>query len=367
MKTIMILGGNGYIGWSIALDLATKTDYTILVVDNYNKLRWMDMVPSQSIFKRTMRERIDEFSQKTGKHNIHRFSIDVCNYESLFNLIDRYKPEVVINCAHQPSASFSLMNQKTANITLTNNEQSCLNTLWSVAHSDYECLIIMVGSMGIYSLIDSPFIPEEKVDLYFGNNKIKKTWLPTLAADFYHQTKANNFSLTELACRMGNLKVVTVQQSTVVGLEISDIVNEFELYPQLNYDSYFGTVLNRFVVKSVTKQHMTVYGDGKNQTGISTLKDCCNVFYQIIENMEIIPGEHKVINSLTERYTINELADIICNMTGNSMIHVPSPRPRFNVEYKAKVVESSIKTITNFENYIDNFIKTMYNLKGLLK
>jgi UDP-sulfoquinovose synthase len=109
-KTIMILGGDGYLGWSLGLYRAFNTDDKVILVDSYLKRDLQKSLGIKELFEfPLLPERIRSYN-KTGRSNLSSLSVNVANYESIKSVIDRYKPDVIVNAAHQPSAPYSMMN-----------------------------------------------------------------------------------------------------------------------------------------------------------------------------------------------------------------------------------------------------------------
>ena len=75
-------------------------------------------------------------------------------------------------------------------------------------------------------------------------------------------------------------KIIELMQSTIFGCRI-DNDNE-ELITRFDYDEYFGTVINRFIVQLLLKRKLTVYGAGNQRTGIMSLKQAVNEINSIV-------------------------------------------------------------------------------------
>jgi len=343
-KTVMILGGDGYLGWSLGLYRAFHSEDKVILVDSYLKRDLQKSLCIKELYEFPfLPDRIRSYSSKTGKHNLSSLSVDAANYAAIELVISRYKPDVIVNAAHQPSAPFSMLNPQNAALTLTNNEKTCLNVLWAVRDHCPESVVIHLGSAGVFQSVDSGFIPETKKILHFYHHgmlyAVKDSWLPMQALDFYHQSKVHTFGLTEMASEIWKLKTVTVQQSIIFGQCVNDELNDPNLCSRFNYDHIFGTVLNRFACQVVKGLPLTVYGDGTSQTNIICLRDALENLNNLIE-LDIVPGSHKVVNNFSVITTINEIAQKVIEIYGKGDIeYIENPR-----------VEKNCLQIKMFEN-----------------
>jgi UDP-sulfoquinovose synthase len=244
--------------------------------------------------------------------------------------INRYKPDVIVNAAHQPSAPYSMMSPEAAALTITNNEKTCMNVLWAVRDHCPESLVISIGSAGVYQSVDSSFIPESRKTMYFFHNEnlhaISDSWLPMQASDFYHQSKVHTFGLTEMCSEIWGLKAITIQQSIIFGQCVGGELNDPRLYSRFNYDHVFGTVLNRFACQAVKGIPLTVYGDGSSQTNVISLCDVLRRLSDLIE-LDVAPGSHKVVNHFTKTMNIQGIAEKVLEVYGKGEIeYIENPR-----------------------------------------
>jgi UDP-sulfoquinovose synthase len=107
--------------------------------------------------------------------------------------------------------------------------------------------------------------------------------------------------------RVWNLRVTDLMQGPVYGLETYETDGDESLYPFLNYDEIFGTVVNRFIVQAIHGFPLTVYGAGGQTRGYLNLKDTLNCIQLSIEN-PAGKGELRVFNQFVETFSVNDLA-----------------------------------------------------------
>lgn len=331
-NTILLLGGDGYLGWSIALALANRTDDQIVIVDNLSKRKWEAQVNVQSLVQlKPTEERVACYKALYRRNNLAFENRDLTCYDQVAALISKYNPRVIINTAQQPSAPFSMMSPENARTTFDNNSTTNLNVLWAIGSLNSEINYITLGSAGTYLSIDTDYIPKNKVDLKFAYQDnlyhISDSWLPMQASDIYHQSKINSFLLNDLCTQLWGLKTATVHQSTIFGHTIPENQDPkfHELSTRFNYDHIFGTVMNRFVCQAVIQHPITVYGDGEQKTGVICLADAVDNFVRLCHS-PLEKGKHLVEHNYTHKLSINEMASHLSRLTGTEVDHVQNPR-----------------------------------------
>lgn len=331
--TILILGGDGYLGWSLGLAFANRTDMNVVLVDNFVKRKWEKEVDAKLLVPlKKPKARIAEYKRIFGKSNMSFEKVELLDQKAVTRVIKKYKPTVVINAAQQPSAPFSMMNPKNAAATFSNNIIGHLNTLWAIARTNKNITYIKLGSAGCYMDTDTDFLPLGKKDFTFEHqgktHKVLQSFLPMQATDFYHQSKISDFLIDNLCAKVWDLKVITVQQATIFGATIEENhpVGHRGLSARFNYDAVFSTVLNRFICQVAIGHPLTVYGDGKQKTGLVSLSDTVENFMQFA-TMEVKPGEHVVVHNYTHRLSIEEIAAKIAEVEPSAVInYIKNPR-----------------------------------------
>lgn len=369
-KTLLVLGGDGYLGWSLGLAFGNRTDYRVVLVDNLIKREWEKEVNAKLLvpFKKP-RERIAEYERIFGKHNLSFEKIELLDQEACARMLRKYRPFAIINAAQQPSAPFSMMNAKNSAATFTNNMLGHLNVLWAIAQTDKTIKYVKLGSAGCYMDVDTDFLPLKKVDFTFEHEgqlrKVLKSWFPMQATDFYHQSKISDFLMNDLCASVWNLRVLTVQQSTIFGATIEENRHpeRHSLSTRFNYDAVFSTVLNRFVCQLAIGHPLTVYGDGSQTTGIISLADTVDHFHTFIE-MDLSPGEHHVVHNYTHRLSIKEIAEALTAVAGASEVHfIENPRKegggslKKHVEVHHTILDSHNAKEERFKNELVDFVE----------
>jgi UDP-sulfoquinovose synthase len=320
MSHVLILGGDGYLGWPTAMYFSAR-GYKVTVVDDYFRRHICDELDIGMLYPiPTLVERARIWHEKTG-YEIKVVIGDLSNPElmrSMFtgkdlnyqwSINSKYTgpPETVVHYAEQPSAPYSLMNYKTANFTLSNNLLVTNNLMFAVKDLASEVHIIKLGTMGEYGTPNID-IEEGWLDIVHKGRK-DKFLFPRQAGSLYHTSKIMDTDLMWFGCRMWNLKVTDLMQGPVYGMETEESKIDDRLKTIFNYDELFGTIVNRFITQAVIDYPLTVYGKGKQTRGYLNIKDTLQCVY-IAEKNPAKPGDLNIYNQIMETFTVNELADL---------------------------------------------------------
>jgi len=317
LSHVLILGGDGYLGWPTAMYFSIR-GHEVTVVDNYfrrNACKELDTGMLYPVPNLLQRAKI--WHEKTGKE-IKVVIGDLTEPEvarGLFNGNIKYDwslnnkftgiPEIVIHYAEQPSAPYSLINYKYADITLVNNLRVTNNLMWALRDYSRDTHIIKLGTMGEYG---TPNIDIEEGWIEIEHKKRKDKFLfPRQAGSLYHTTKIMDTDLFWFGVRMWNLRVTDLMQGPVYGIETEETTIDRNLNTIFNYDEIFGTIINRFITQAVAGHPLTVYGKGGQTRGYLNIKDTLQCVYK----SALLPaksGELRIFNQIMETFSVNELA-----------------------------------------------------------
>lgn len=308
-KTILILGGDGYYGWPLAMKIAVMyPNDRIIIVDNEWRRNIVKSYGFQTLIPIAKpAERIAAFTRIHGQDNLQYIRMDV-NSDRLEEIIEFEKPHTIFHLAQQCSAPYSMKGLEEALFTIHNNEEGNMRLLWAVRKHVPNAHIIKLGSFGEYAqggidIAEGYFFPRHK-----GIEATKRMPYPREADDIYHISKINDTNYVAMACRVWKLRITDVMQSTIFGFLTEEMADCEALYTRCDYDHIFGTVVNRFLTQTVYGHPLTVYGKGNQRTGLMALRDSVNSLVTFIEDYPEA-GTHKVVNHVTEtNFSINELA-----------------------------------------------------------
>jgi UDP-sulfoquinovose synthase len=319
MTRILILGGDGYLGWPTAMYFSQR-GYAVTVVDNgfrRNACRELDTGMLYPIPELVQRAAI--WHELTG-FEIKVVIADLAQPALMRQLFDgrvEYSwaldpscsgiPDTVIHYAEQPSAPYSQLDFEHADVTLTNNLRVTNNLLWAVRDFARDCHIIKLGTMGEYGTPDID-IEEGWLDIEHKGRK-GRFLFPRQASSLYHTTKIMDTDLLWYGVRLWNLRVTDLMQGPVYGTETDESAIDERLNTIFNYDEIFGTIVNRFVTQAVVGYPLTVYGAGGQTRGYLNIRDTL----QCVHKSEQTPaqaGELRIFNQIMETFSVNQLAEM---------------------------------------------------------
>lgn len=302
---VMILGGDGYLGWPTAMHFASA-GHEVMVVDNYLRRMVARSTQSEPLFEApNLEARADVFGSARGPQI--EAAIGDCSDMMFFDpLFARFLPDVVVHYAEQPSGPYSMRGFHEAQLTLKNNLGVTFNLIWVILRHKPECHVVKLGTMGEYGTPNID-IEEGWIDIEHNGRK-DKFLFPRQAGSLYHTTKVLDTDLLWFYVRTYGLRVTDLMQGPVYGLSTWECEGNLRLLPNFHYDDIFGTVVNRFLVQAVAGVPLTVYGKGGQTRGYLNLKDTLQCVKLAAEN-PAAAGELRVFNQFTEQFTVNELAD----------------------------------------------------------
>lgn len=301
---VLILGGDGYLGWPTAMHLSAK-GHEVAVADSYlrrNLMREEDVEPLYSVLN--LQERIRVWRECSGR-DITCFIGDLMEWDFMAKIFKEFQPEAIVHYAEQPSAPYSMLRREAATLTLSNNLGVTANLIFAVREFCPDAHIIKLGTMGEYG---TPNIDIEEGWIDIEHNKRKERFLfPRQAGSLYHTTKIMDTDLLWYYVRMWGLRVTDLMQGPVYGIFTKESEISDDLLTLFSYDELFGTVLNRFIVQAVAGHPLTVYGKGGQTRGYLNIRDTLNCIELSIEKPANL-GELRIFNQFTEKFSVNDLA-----------------------------------------------------------
>ena len=368
---ILILGIDGFVGWTLALHLANK-GHKVSGVDNFNRRKWVKSMQSQSVTPiLPMKDRINAFFKRFG-YRLNFYHINVINPLLLGEIFKREKPDCIVHFAEQPSAAYSMRNVKSCLETYKNNILGTLSVLWNVKKYCPKAHILHAGTMGVYSY-DLPFTPEGNFEIEIDNRKLTIPY-PKLGGSFYHCTKSCDAINLEFASKIWDLILSDVHQGVIYGIHIEEMDND-NLLTRLDVDEAFGTLAHRFVAQAVSGMPLTLYGKGHQRRGFIPLSDAIQCFTLLLENPP--KRGYRVVNQFENVYDISHIADKVIQVANEFGINaqksnIPNPRVELEDNYWYDPIHKELKKLgykpsTTLENEIRHLFKVMMKFKNRIK
>ena len=302
---VLILGGDGYLGWPTALRFSGK-GHDVAVVDNFARRRWVEEQGGDSLTPiASLSDRIEVWKDVSGKH-IESYVGDISENTFIADLVREFLPDAVIHYGEQPSAPWSMKSVENAVITQQSNVIGSLKLLWAMRDHVPNAHLIKLGTMGEYG---TPNIDIEEGFIEIEHNGRRDVLpFPKLPGSLYHLSKVHDSHNIHFACRIWGLRSTDLNQGVVYGIETPETKLDERLITRFDYDEAFGTALNRFCVQAVIGHPLTVYGKGGQTRGFLNILDTL----QCVELTAANPpaaGEYRVFNQFTEVFTVAELAE----------------------------------------------------------
>ncbi len=328
---ILILGGDGYLGWPQALYLSQK-GHEVAVFDNLARRQFDLKHGFDSLLPiQTLHRRVERWQQLSGQQ-ITKYHGDTTDYDALSRAFREFQPEALVHFAEQRAAPYSMIDREHAVHTQYTNVIGTLNVLYAIKEFAPDCHLVKLGTMGEYG---TPNIDIEEGFIEI-NHKGRKDVLPfpKQPGSFYHLSKVHDSHNIMFCCKVWGIRSTDLNQGVVYGAH----TYETELHPDLatrfDYDQIYGTALNRFCVQAAVGYPLTVYGRGGQTRGYINIKDTV----RCIELAIMSPpkrGEYRVFNQITEWFSVNDLAERVQRVGSKLGLTVDVntvPNPRVEAE-----------------------------------
>ncbi|MCB9456570.1 MAG: NAD-dependent epimerase/dehydratase family protein [Anaerolineaceae bacterium] len=331
---VLVLGGDGYLGWPQALYLSKK-GYEVAVFDNQAR-RHFDLKHSfdSLVPIRLLQHRVERWQQLTGQ-SIAVYHGDTTHYESLAKAVADFQPEAMVHFAEQRSAPYSMIDREHAFHTQYNNVLGTLNIMYAIKEIVPDCHLVKLGTMGEYGTpnidIEEGFIEIEH------NGRTDVLPYPKQPGSFYHLSKVHDSHNIMFACRVWGVRATDLNQGIVYGASTYETELDPDLATRFDYDQIYGTALNRFCTQAAVGYPLTVYGNGGQTRGYINIKDTVRCIELAIESQPNA-GEYRVFNQITEWFSVSDLAEKVGRVARRLGLDVqvrciPNPRVESESHY----------------------------------
>jgi UDP-sulfoquinovose synthase len=304
---VLILGGDGYLGWPTAMRFSAR-GHEVSVVDNFSRRRWHEQHGTGSLTPiRTLEKRIEAWREVSG--NTIRFYVGAIEDGGfLEEVVVETRPEAIVHYGEQASAPYSMASREQAVETQYTNVIGTLNLLFAMRDHVPEAHLVKLGTMGEYG---TPNIDIEEGFIEIEHKGRKETLpFPKMPGSLYHLSKVHDSHNIQFACRIWGLRSTDLNQGVVYGIETDETAQDERLTTRFDYDEVFGTVLNRFCVQAVVGHPLTVYGKGGQTRGFLNIRDTLQCVELAVEN-PADAAEYRVFNQFTEMFSVGQLAELV--------------------------------------------------------
>jgi UDP-sulfoquinovose synthase len=304
---ILVLGGDGYLGWPTALHLSRR-GHEIGVVDNFARRQYdYEMGVDSLVPIRHLQQRVRVWEDVSGLR-LDMYVGDLTDAAFVKRVVTEFEPDAIVHFAEQRSAPYSMIDQNHAVYTQVNNVVGTLNLLYAIAETNPDIHLVKLGTMGEYGTPNID-IEEGFIEItHRGRTDVLP--YPKQPGSFYHLSKVHDSHNIMFACRIWGLRSTDLNQGIVYGQETPETALHPDLATRFDYDGVFGTVLNRFCVQAVVGHPLTVYGSGGQIRGMLDIRDTL----ACVELACLNPpdeGEFRVFNQFTESFSVGQLAEMV--------------------------------------------------------
>jgi UDP-sulfoquinovose synthase len=325
---VLVLGGDGYLGWPTALHLS-EAGHDVAVADNFARRGYdFEMGVDSLVPIESLQTRVAAWRQLTGRQ-IGVYVGDLCDGDFTYRTVADFGPDAIVHYAEQRSAPYSMVDRKHAVYTQTNNVVGTLNVLYAIAEINPDIHLVKLGTMGEYGTPNID-IEEGWLDVEHKGRR-DRVLFPKRPGSFYHLSKVHDSHNIEFACRVWDLRATDLNQGVVYGQQTPQTARDDRLATRFDYDGVFGTVLNRFVIQAVLGQPLTIYGNGTQTRGFIEIRDTVRCIQLACEN----PAEHgefRVFNQITEFMSLQQVADTIAAASPDTVRITRVENPRVESE-----------------------------------
>jgi len=325
---ILVLGGDGYLGWPTALHLS-KAGHDVGVVDNLARRHYDDEMGVDSLVPiRQLQRRVATWKEVSGL-TIVPFIGDLTDHPFVLETLRVFEPDAVVHFGEQRSAPYSMIDREHAVYTQVNNVVGTLNLLYAIAELNRDIHLVKLGTMGEYG---SPNIDIEEGFIEITHKgRTDVLPFPKNPPSFYHLSKVHDSHNIMFACRIWGIRSTDLNQGIVYGQQTPETALHPDLATRFDYDGVFGTVLNRFAVQAAVGYPLTVYGKGGQTRAMLDIRDTL----ACVELACLNPpdaGEYRVFNQFTEEFSVRDLASWVQRVAPVEVSIESIPNPRVEKE-----------------------------------
>lgn len=354
---VIVLGGDGFVGWPAALHLSEK-GHDVIIVDNLsrrnidNELECESLTPIQP-----MSVRLSAWKEVSGK-TIRFVRLDVAQeYDALVQLFVTEKPDSVVHLAEQRAAPYSMKTSKHKRYTVNNNVNATNNILCAIIDSGLDIHLAHLGTMGVYGYntvgikipegylqVDIPTkqgtgygvasVPVAATDFSDDAEKDKHTaervgmeiYYPPRPGSVYHMTKVLDAQMFEYFNRNDKIRITDLHQGIVWGTNTPETLRDERLVNRFDYDGDYGTVLNRMLMQAAINYPLTVYGSGGQTRAFIHIRDCVRCIEIAVTNPPPADSRVLIFNQMTETHRVRDLANLVSKLANVPIGPTNNPR-----------------------------------------
>lgn len=329
--SIVVLGGDGFCGWPVALHLS-RQGYDVTIIDNLSRREIDRTLKTSPLFPiASIEDRCKVWRKITGKVIRFRNITLGEDYTSLRDALATIRPKTIVHLAEQRSAPYSTLNSAARAYTVTNNIGTTHAVLIALVELGLDTHLVHLGSIGVFGYATAGLqLPEGYVSATVrgadGREADMEILYPGNPVSLYHLTKAQNQLLFQHYISTAGLRITELNQGVVWGSTTEETLREPRLATRYDTDRIYGTVVNRFLKQAALGEDLTIYGTGGQTRGFIHLEDVINCVRMAVEHAPSVGDRLRMFNQVTETLSIKDLAQHVARVTGANISFVENPR-----------------------------------------
>jgi UDP-sulfoquinovose synthase len=251
-------------------------------------------------------------------------------YHCLAEFIFTQKPDAIVHFAEQRAAPYSMKSARHKIYTVDNNLNATNNLLCAIVESGLDIHVVHLGTMGVYGYGTAGLkIPEGYLTVRIpnGDEEVEtRIMYPPNPGSIYHMTKTQDALLFQFYNKNDGLRITDLHQGVVWGTNTPETLLDERLVNRFDYDSDYGTVLNRFLMQAAIGHPLTVYGTGGQTRAFIHIRDTVRCVELALLNPPKKGDPVEVFNQATETHRVRDLAALVSRITGAAVQNIPNPR-----------------------------------------
>ncbi len=330
-RRIVILGGDGFCGWPMALYLSRR-GCEVTIIDNQSRRAIdRDLGTASLTAISSLEQRLSAWSDMTGRV-IRSHNIDIANdYDALREAMVSANPDAIVHFGEQRSAPYSMRSSSASRYTVSNNISATHNVLAVLVETGLDAHLVHLGSVGVYGYSDAGLmLPEGYLSITAhgadGRDVRKEVLYPGDPVSIYHMTKAQDQLMFAFYAEKYGVRITDLHQGIVWGTQTAETALDPHLVNRFDYDPIYGTVVNRFLVQAAVGHPLTVYGTGEQTRAYIHIRDTIRCIELAIETPPKRGERVRVINQIAETMSVGGLARLVASITGAEVAYIENPR-----------------------------------------
>ena len=374
---IMVLGGDGFVGWPVSLRLSDEGN-EVTIIDNFIR-RDIDIeLGCKSLTEiRLMSERVEKWNS-LSKNKIAFKRVDVAkNYYGLIDVMRKIRPEVIVHLAEQRAAPYSMKSEMHKRYTVNNNIKATHNVLCAIVESGLDIHLVHIGTAGVYGYHSSDIpIPEGYLEYLVrkpneGEFVAMQDLYPMSPGSIYHMTKTMDAMMFRFYAKNNGVRITDLHQGVVWGVNTPQTMMHDWLVNRFDYCGDFGTVLNRFLMQGANGHPITVYGTGGQTRAFIHIINTCDCISIAIANPPQKFDDVEIFNQTSEQLTLTDLAKIVAKITGGEIQYCSNPRvepKKNNLELiNTKFLNLGLKPIKVDSMHLEEVCRLAYKYRSRMQ